>query len=218
MHRDTMVYNKHKTLYKGVINMKKSKIIGVLMALSMVVSTATGIPNNSLCKQLNNPVTVSAANNVVLGWHSDSIGYWYVIKRDGTYVKDAWRIIDGKRYLFGKDGYMLTGWQERNGRWYYLHYSTGEMWTGWLQDGADWYYLETLKSGSPFSYGGMLENCLFHEKGKVYYFGKDGKMARNGWVGKTHYAYSDGHLAVGRVIINGKRCEFDRDGYFIRYW
>ena len=55
-------------------------------------------------------------------WVHDDKGWWYR-KADGTYPKDEWMLINHHWYLFGEDGYMLTGWQRRNDRWFYLEES-----------------------------------------------------------------------------------------------
>lgn len=40
-------------------------------------------------------------------WQEDESGWWYM-EDDGTYPADEWRLIDGKYYCFGADGYMLA--------------------------------------------------------------------------------------------------------------
>lgn len=45
---------------------------------------------------------------------------------------------------FDINGYMLTGWQWKNDREYYLT-SNGDMVTGWLQFNRIWYYLDPEK-------------------------------------------------------------------------
>lgn len=48
------------------------------------------------------------------------------------------------------DGYMLTGWQSINGRWYCLHNPNGQMLTGWILSNGKWYYCDAS--------GAMLTN------------------------------------------------------------
>ncbi|MFR8757455.1 MAG: hypothetical protein ACLVG5_11740, partial [Clostridium sp.] len=43
--------------------------------------------------------------------------------------------INEKWYLFGADGYMLTGWQESMGHTYYLNLSDGVMMSNCTIDG-----------------------------------------------------------------------------------
>lgn len=43
--------------------------------------------------------------------------------------------------FMGTDAQMLTGWQQVNGKWYYLN-TDGGMATGWIQpQPGKWYYL-----------------------------------------------------------------------------
>ena len=49
-----------------------------------------------------------------IGWHRDSKGWWYA-NSTTTYYKEQWAKINDKWYLFGMDGYMLTGWQDSMG-------------------------------------------------------------------------------------------------------
>ena len=48
------------------------------------------------------------------------------------------------------NGYMLTGWQFINNRWYFLHNPNGNMITGWVQTNGLWYYCDAS--------GAMLTN------------------------------------------------------------
>lgn len=73
--------------------------------------------NNNINMQ---PVETAPAETAEsLGWKQDSVGWWYK-DSDSTYKKDGVYSIDGYRYLFNADGYMMTGWQEINGYWYYF--------------------------------------------------------------------------------------------------
>ena len=48
---------------------------------------------------------------------------WQYLKSDGTYVRDCWMLINHHWYLFDQDGWMLTGWQQKNGKMFYLEES-----------------------------------------------------------------------------------------------
>lgn len=73
------------------------------------------------------------------GWILDNIGYWYQ-EKDGTYPKNAWKLVNRHWYLFNADGYMLTGWARWNGTeanaadgsgdWYFLDNTAGGPYTG----------------------------------------------------------------------------------------
>jgi len=65
-----------------------------------------------------NPMGASAE------WKQDNIGWWYT---QGSSWAVGWKLIEGKWYYLGQDGYMKTGWlQDINGKWYYLK-SDGSM-------------------------------------------------------------------------------------------
>jgi hypothetical protein len=71
-------------------------------------------------------VLVLALNSIGASaeWKQDNIGWWYT---EGSSWSVGWRLVDGKWYYFGQDGYMKTGWlQDINGEWYYLN-SDGSM-------------------------------------------------------------------------------------------
>lgn len=62
------------------------------------------------------------------GWKKDSTGWWYQ-NSDGSYPRNAWKLIDGNWYYFNNAGYMHTGWLKLGNTWYYMKKS-GEMVTG----------------------------------------------------------------------------------------
>ena len=66
--------------------------------------------------------------------------YWFYFGSSGKVVRDGWKKIDGKNYLFDTDGIMQTGWSEDG--MYYLG-SDGAMRTGWRylepSESEDWY-------------------------------------------------------------------------------
>lgn len=71
--------------------------------------------------------------NIHLGkWEKDVKGWRYLYQ--GDYLT-SWAKINEKWYLFGADGYMLTGWQESMGHTYYLNFSDGVMMSNCTIDG-----------------------------------------------------------------------------------
>ncbi len=71
--------------------------------------------------------------NIHLGkWEKDVKGWRY--QYQGDYLT-SWAKINEKWYLFGTDGYMLTGWQESMGHTYYLNPSDGVMMSNCTIDG-----------------------------------------------------------------------------------
>ena len=48
---------------------------------------------------------------------------WQYLKSDGIFVRNKWEKINHHWYMFDKDGWMLTGWQRKDGKWFYLEES-----------------------------------------------------------------------------------------------
>lgn len=82
----------------------------------------------------------TTAPDTTLGWHHNDHGWWYNDSKN-TCKKNGCFLIDGHYYLFNDDGYMLTGWQNRNGSWYYYD-SDGAMVTG-----------DAIIDGQPYHFG-----------------------------------------------------------------
>lgn len=68
--------------------------------------------------------------SITEGWRraSDGKRWWYQYA-DGTWPANTWMALEtsgGKHWFyFDKDGYMLTGWQKIDGKWYYLDTTEG---------------------------------------------------------------------------------------------
>ena len=67
---------------------------------------------------------------------------WMYQNEDGSFVKDDWKLIEGKWYHFDQAGYRQSGWIQDGKTWYYLA-DDGVMVTGWLSYGNAWYYLKS---------------------------------------------------------------------------
>lgn len=65
---------------------------------------------------------------------------WKFRMSDGSYATSQWICSNGKWYLIGKDGIMLTGWQLVNSKWYFMN-QDGTLLTGWQFINGKWYYL-----------------------------------------------------------------------------
>ena len=65
---------------------------------------------------------------------------WKFRMSDGNYAESQWICSNGKWYLIGKDGNMLTGWQLVNSKWYFMN-QDGTLLTGWQFINGKWYYL-----------------------------------------------------------------------------
>ena len=105
------------------------------------------------------------------GWEEHDQG-WKYKRGDGTYCMDGWFEIDGKWYVFDKDGYRIIGWVKADdGLYRYCH---PYMFTSQflvLTDGTT-YYLD--------AYGRRIDGQWYQVDSKWYCFDEDGKM-RTGW-------------------------------------
>ena len=114
--------------------------------------------------------------------------------------------IDGKKYYFGSDGKMQTGFQEIEGETYFFSRLGGAMRTGMFAiDGPTYYFDET----------GVMQTGLKEIDGKKYYFGSDGKM-QTGFQeieGRTYFfSRLGGAMRTGMFAIDGPTYYFDETG------
>lgn len=70
---------------------------------------------------------------------------WRFLMTDGNYAASGIYEINGDCYGFGSDTYMLTGWQQIDGKWYYFSHSSGAIRRNyWVRSAVNekrWYYL-----------------------------------------------------------------------------
>ena len=124
--------------------------------------------------------------------------YWFYFGSSGKVVRDGWKKIDGKNYLFDTDGIMQTGWSEDG--MYYLG-SDGAMRTGWrylepsesedwysdysepqTADGMYWYYVRSNgKKYTPATSDSGGEYRTYKIDGNYFCFDYNGRM-QIGWV------------------------------------
>ncbi|SHF40332.1 LamG-like jellyroll fold domain-containing protein [Lactonifactor longoviformis] len=163
-------------------------------------------------KKASFQVTVIA--NVQAGWEQSG-NRWKYRNADGSYVSNAWKLVDGKWYYFNKDEYMVTGWLLDGKTWYYLK-DNGAMATGWVQLGNTWYYLKSsgamatgwVQLGNTWYYlkssGAMATGWLLD--GRTWYYLKSSGAMATGWLldGKTwYYLKNSGAMATG-WLLDGK--------------
>ena len=86
-----------------------------------VISVAKNTKNNETNRKLATKTKTNLWFYDEKGWSADEIG--------GNSIRETWKELEwqGKLnwYYFGKDGYMLTGWQWINGKCYLLDIKTG---------------------------------------------------------------------------------------------
>ena len=135
-------------------------------------------------------MTVDQPKGSVTGtWIQDGAGKWLFVSGGRTYAGE-WAYVhnpyagDGQAstdwFLFGQDGYMVTGWYQEpeTGNWFYLHEisdgTLGHMYCGWHFMDGSWYYFNQVSDGTK---GRRLTGWNWID-GKCYYFDpSDGRMA-----------------------------------------
>ena len=140
------------------------------------------------------------------------------------------QIISGRGYVFDKDGDMLLGYQQVDGKPYYIRNRDGmSSAKGWItfKSGKKSYnrgYGELLTGiwrvkGQPYGFNlaGYLAKGKLLVKGKPYYFDRYGRPAGKGWIrnsegGKVYFCTGDGKLATGKWKISDRAYLFDSSG------
>lgn len=121
-------------------------------------------------------------------------------------VKTEWVKESGKWYFY-KDGVKATGWQEWDGKRYYLN-SDGTMKANeWMidADGSIYYFR---------NWGGAYKNCNAVINGRSYTFGADSKMQGSQWIvkGVNWYLAKDGKITTGWQEWQGSKYYLNSDG------
>lgn len=128
-------------------------------------------------------------------WMKDDHGWWFANRGNPDYYTFTWAEYRENSYYFGADGYLVTGWQYINDRWYYFspyegstegamirgwvhdpNYNgwfytdqNGIMVTGWRKIDGYWYY---FNAGPEGTLGLMAVNCVVDDA----YVDSDGRM------------------------------------------
>ena len=190
------------------------------------------------------------------GWDPHSDGDWYYLNTDGKmhiggwfYHDNTWYYIQsngarrynelaeigGKKYLFDKDGKMLTGLQVFKGK-KMLFASSGALQTegtasSWQKLGSNWYYYDEdglrtvgLKKINGLTYyfdnNGIMQTGWAMIEGHWNYFASSGAM-KTGWIkdGDTwYYLDKDGVMLTGLQEIDGTRYYLNASGAMQTGW
>ena len=161
-------------------------------------------------------------------WVSDSKGSWYC-HADGSYTKNYWERIDGKKYYFDENGYMTIGWKKISGKWYYFKKNglrARNTWVGkryldatgawdknvvwasegtWIKNDTGWWY--------KYPDGTYPSNTWEEIDGFKYYFNADGYRVK-GWLeldGNWYYLKSNGRMATGWLNKDNYWYYFDEE-------
>ena len=142
------------------------------------------------------------------GWFKQG-GSWYYISSTGARRYNELAEIGGQKYLFDKDGKMLTGLQVFNGKKLLFASSgaleTDETGSGWKKIESNWYYFD--EEGKQIV--GKKEI-----NGVTYYFDNKGVM-QTGWVSiEGHWSYfaSSGAMKTGWIKDKDTWYYLDKEG------
>jgi len=116
----------------------------------------------------------------------------------------------------------MTGWNEEDGRWFYVNADGVRAPEGFLELDGVRYYIDAegyrvtgwqkLSSGKYyFGSDGVMRTGSVNIDGKLYYFGEKGVMRRSfikGFDGKYYYPGKNGVLHVGWQTVNGRKYYF----------
>jgi len=163
------------------------------------------------------------------GWFNQD-GNWYYITSTGARSYNELLEIAGQKYLFDKDGKMLTGYQVFNGKKMFFSESGALQTAGnpstWQKIDSDWYFydedgLRTVGkkniNGSTYYFNqeGVMQTGWAFVDGHWNYFASSGAM-KTGWLkDKESWYYLDpetGIMAVGSKEIDGKNYFFSSAG------
>ena len=130
------------------------------------------------------------------GFYYDGKGMAY-FDNSGFQAKNAFIKYAGNYYYFDKEGYMLTGRQDIDGKTYFF-----------LPNGV------------------QLRDCIYQQDGKYYYFGSFGEQYKDGYFvfdvpkegtseteAKFRYFSPTGEMAVGLTYAGGGLQYFDENGF-----
>lgn len=168
------------------------------------------------------------------GWFKQD-GTWYYITSSGARSYSQLVEIDGQKYLFDKEGKMLTGLQVYNGK-KMVFASTGALQSegkasSWQKIASNWYYYDEdgiLTVGKKdikgttyyFDKEGIMQTGWALVDGKWNYFANSGAM-QTGWVKDKDiwfYLDKDGNMLTGNQEINGSRYYFKASGAMQTGW
>ncbi|WP_061586871.1 MBL fold metallo-hydrolase [Streptococcus oralis] len=168
------------------------------------------------------------------GWFKQD-GSWYYITSSGARSYSQLVEIDGQKYLFDKEGKMLTGHQVYNGKKMFFSESGALQAAGkpstWQKIDSDWYFYDEdgLKTvgkkninGSTYYFNqeGVMQTGWTFVDGHWNYFASSGAM-KTGWVKDQetwYYLDKDGIMLTGRQDINGVRYYLNASGAMQTGW
>lgn len=91
---------------------------GVLTDSATFIRQSDG--SGTVSQKINNSTAAAGS------WQANETGKWWQ-RADGTWPANQWELINNQWFFFNEGGYMVTGWVNWNGLWYYLG-PEGDMW------------------------------------------------------------------------------------------
>ena len=148
-------------------------------------------------------------------WMQDAKG-WKCKAADGTWYTNCWKELTYQNekswYRFDAQGYLVTGWYQENGTWYYLNPKSdgkqGKMLTGWQYIDNIWYYFNENagdKQGAMFS--GRWAELPYNGTIEWYYFEENGAM-KTDWLTQDenkYYLYPIADGTRGRMLTGWQK-------------
>ncbi len=161
----------------------------------------------------NQWISMDNEDGETIGDNDDISTIWYYFGANGKANMNGVKTVNGKKYIFDDNGYMLSGWQDYDGDKYYLgDENEGWAYTGWQflevpeemenddYDDEEWFYFKP-------SNGKAYVSSRKYISGKYYTFDENGVMQDKWVVGtpgapaSTDYARykEDGSQATGWI-------------------
>jgi len=168
------------------------------------------------------------------GWFNQD-GNWYYITSTGARSYNELLEIAGQKYLFDKDGKMLTGHQVYNGKKMFFADSGALQTAGkpstWQKISSDWYFydedgLRTVGkkniNGATYYFNqeGVMQTGWAFIDGHWNYFANSGAM-QTSWIKDQdtwYYLDKDGIMLTGKQDINGVRYYLNASGAMQTGW
>ena len=168
------------------------------------------------------------------GWFNQD-GNWYYITSTGARSYNELLEIAGQKYLFDKDGKMLTGYQVFNGKKMFFADSGALQTAGkpstWQKISSDWYFydedgLRTVGkkniNGATYYFNqeGVMQTGWAFIDGHWNYFANSGAM-QTSWIKDQdtwYYLDKDGIMLTGKQDINGVRYYLNASGAMQTGW
>lgn len=142
------------------------------------------------------------------GWGQDENGHYYQFD-SGAYARDQIVEIDGVRYAFNSQAYMVNGWYKDISDWYFCAPEMGgAIITGWRQIDGSWYYFNPDRQGA-------MHMSWLDQGGKRYYFDANGVMVTGSFNvdNSVYFAEANGELRRStRTEENGITIRYDETG------